>query len=198
MNNVLIAEDDLIIAEFLEETLTNAGFKVCGIASSVAEALELGERHRPDLGVVDLFLANGEYGTEIAAAMRRHGEFGVLYATGDPDHPLLNRAEGEGCITKPYSASSVVSALRIVGARLSDRLTSTLPRGFKLLASSLPPLRGAGDYEGTDNENAPPAQNDCTNITLHVRDAGGRHLAPHVDVEPLGYCSKALLDRGIV
>lgn len=187
-----------MIAEFLEEALTDAGFKVCGIASSVAEALELGERHRPDLGVIDLFLANGEYGTEIAAAMRRHGEFGVLYATGDPDHPLLSRAEGEGCITKPYSASSVVSALRIIGERLSNRPISTLPRGFKLLASSSPPLRSAGDYEGADNEIAPVDQNDCTNTTLHVRRAGGRHLAGRIHIEPLGYWSRALLARGIV
>ena len=148
MVKVLIAEDNFIIAEFLQEVLIDAGFEVCGIASTVAEGLKLGERWQPDLGVLDLFLQNGECGTEIAAALRRRGQFGVLYATGDPNHPLLRQAEGDGCIAKPYSASSVVTALRLVGDRLLDRPTSSPPPGFRLLASSSPVARNAGRYEG--------------------------------------------------
>lgn len=114
-----------------------AGFEVCGIASTVAEGIELGMRHQPDLGVVDLCLADGEYGTEVATALRRHGRFGVLYATGNPDHPLLDRAEGEGCIAKPYLANSIVSALRVVGDSMLNRPACNPPRGFKLLGSAV-------------------------------------------------------------
>lgn len=137
MVKVLVVEDDLMIAEFLAEALEDAGFEVCGIASTVAEALELGERHQPDMGVIDLCLARGESGTEIAAELRRRSRFGVLYATGNPDHPRLRQAEGEGCITKPYSAKAVVSALRIVADIRSNHLSSSPPRGFKLLPPSL-------------------------------------------------------------
>ena len=133
MFKVLIVEDEPMIAEFLEDTLLAAGYEVCGIAGTVAEAVELGERHDPDLGVVDLCLPGREYGTEIATVLRRRGRFGVLYATGNPDHPRLRQAEGEGCIIKPYLASSVVSALRIVGERMSGHLLSASPRGFRLL-----------------------------------------------------------------
>ncbi len=195
MVKVLIAEDEWIIAEFLEEILIDAGFEVCGIASTVAEALELGERHRPDLGVIDLFLANGGHGTELAAALRRHGQFGVLYATGNPTHPLLGLAEGEGCITKPYSASAVVAALRIVDERLSNRSTSILPKGFKLLASSSPMPHSAGDYEGVVNKSARPRQDNGTDSTLCIRQAHTRNIPNHVHLEPLGRLSKALLAK---
>lgn len=111
MPKVLIVEDDPLVADLLKEILEEAGFEVCGAARTVAEAVELGERHAPDLGVIDVHLSGGEYGTQVAAALRQNGRFGVLYATGNPDHPLLSQAEGEGCIAKPYSAHTVVSAL---------------------------------------------------------------------------------------
>lgn len=137
MSKVLIVENDSIVAEFLEDTLLTAGYEVCGIARTAAEAITLGEQHRPELGVIDLCLSDGEYGTEVAAALRQQGRFGVLYATGNPDHPRLSRAQGEGCIAKPYLAISVLSALRIVGEKMSDRPISNFPRGFKLLGSPL-------------------------------------------------------------
>ncbi len=136
MLKVLIVEDELMIADFLEETLADAGYEVCGIASTVAAAIEIGERHNPDLGVIDLRLSGGECGTAVAAALRRNGDFGVLYATGNPDHALLSQAEGEGCITKPYLACNVVSALRVVSERLSKLPMSAFPQGFKLLGST--------------------------------------------------------------
>ena len=43
--------------------------EVCGIARTVAEAVELGLRHKPDLAVIDLRLADGELGTEVAALL---------------------------------------------------------------------------------------------------------------------------------
>jgi len=133
MLKVLIVEDELMIADFLEETLTDAGYEVCGIARTMATAIEIGERHNPDLGVIDLRLSGGECGTAVAAALRRRGDFGVLYATGNPDHVLLSQAEGEGCISKPYLGSNVVSALRVVSERRSNRPLSAFPHGLRLL-----------------------------------------------------------------
>ena len=136
MLKVLIVEDELMIADFLEEILVDAGYEVCGIASTVAEAIALGERHKPDLGVIDLRLSRGESGTVVAAALRRRGDFGVLYATGNPEQALLGQAEGEGCIAKPYLARNIVSALGVVSEKMSNRPLSAFPRGFRLLSAA--------------------------------------------------------------
>jgi DNA-binding response OmpR family regulator len=56
---VLIAEDDLMIADLAEEVLAEAGYEVCGIARTVAEAIALAQHHTPDLAVLDLRLADG-------------------------------------------------------------------------------------------------------------------------------------------
>ena len=63
----MIAEDDPLMAGMLEETLVANGYDVCGTAGTVEKAVELGERYKPDLAVLDIRLADGGLGTEIPA-----------------------------------------------------------------------------------------------------------------------------------
>ncbi len=70
MPTVMIAEDDLYMADMLEEVLVDSGYDVCGIASTVDKAVELGERHKPDLAILDIRLAGGGLGTEIPARLK--------------------------------------------------------------------------------------------------------------------------------
>ena len=129
MLKVLIVDDDFMVADCLEETLVEAGYDVCGIAGTVEDAIALGDEHHPDLGIIDLRLADGRHGTEAAAALRSRRKFGVLYATGNPDHALLRNAPGEGYIGKPYSADAVLAALRIVHETIT-MASSDLPEGL--------------------------------------------------------------------
>jgi DNA-binding response OmpR family regulator len=111
MKRVLIVEDDLMIADLLEEILLGGGYDVCGIARTVAEAVALGNLHKPDLAIIDVRLAKGE-GTEIAALLTHKP--GILYATGNVDRARLMAADGIGYLSKPYRPSDVIPALRIV------------------------------------------------------------------------------------
>ena len=136
MSKVLIVEDDFMIADCLEEILLGAGYEVCGIAGTVADAVALADREHPDLGIIDIHLRGGESGTEVAAAVRRSGPFGVLYATGNPDHPSLGLAAGEGCIAKPYTAQAILSALRVVDESMTRKSApGSLPKGFRFLGA---------------------------------------------------------------
>jgi two-component system, response regulator PdtaR len=114
MLKILIVDDDFMVADCLEEILVEAGYDVCGIAGTVEDAIALGDEHHPDLGIIDLRLADGRRGIEVAAALRSRRTFGVLYATGNPDHVLLRDAPGEGYIGKPYTAEAILAALRLV------------------------------------------------------------------------------------
>jgi DNA-binding response OmpR family regulator len=134
MPKVLIVEDDFMIADCLEEILVDAGYEVCGIAREVDEAIAMGKEHRPDLAVIDLRLAAGRYGTEVASVLCVGGGLGVLYVTGNANHPMLVDAAGEGCMSKPYSAASILAALRIVSERMSKlTVLSRFPADFRLL-----------------------------------------------------------------
>jgi two-component system, response regulator PdtaR len=135
---VLIAEDELLIADLMEDTLTANGYEVCGIARTVDEGVALGELHKPDLAVLDVRLAKGDCGPDIARRLNSKGKFGVLYATGtDARDSTLTLADGEALITKPYRNEDLVRALAIVREIVtSGTATPPFPHGFRLLSKS--------------------------------------------------------------
>src|ERR1700730_2569888 len=113
MPKVMIAEDDFMIAEMMQDILVHAGYEVCGIARTVAEGVKIGQHHQPDLALLDLRLANGGLGMEIAAQLGRRGALGILYATANSGSIVLSPTDGDACITKPYSADEMICALQI-------------------------------------------------------------------------------------
>ena len=146
MLKVLIAEDDLMIADLAEEILIDGGYEVCGIARSVAEAVALAHHHKPDLAVLDLRLADGGLGTEIAAQLLPLGRLGVLYATGNASQIVLTTADGDACLSKPYSAADLVRGLAIVRDLVATGVARPpFPKGFQILhpAATAPPAVAA-------------------------------------------------------
>lgn len=69
---VLIVEDDVIMAMFLEEVCKLSGAEHVGTANSVERALELALLHRPDSVVLDYRLEGHLTGLDLIAALRKH------------------------------------------------------------------------------------------------------------------------------
>jgi CheY-like chemotaxis protein len=135
---VLIAEDDLMIADLADEILVGGGYEVCGIARTVADAVALAQHHKPDLALLDLRLADGGLGTEIAARLLPLGRLGVLYATGNISQVALTIADGDACLSKPYSSADLLRALEIVtGIVATSKALPPFPRGFQVLRAAV-------------------------------------------------------------
>ena len=137
---VLIVEDDTMLADFLADALTDAGHVVCGVASTVAEAVALARRHRPDIGILDMHLLDGQRGSDVADELAQSGDLGqtgVLYVTGGVDRVLREARIGHACLAKPYQLSALYEALEIVRDIVRDGGTSRkLPRGLQLLRAA--------------------------------------------------------------
>jgi len=135
MLKVLIAEDELMIADVLEDALRESGYEVCGIARTVDEAVALFELHKPDLAVLDVRLAKGGRGPDIVRQLDGKRRAGILYATGDDARiSTLTLADGEAAIAKPYRTADVVRALAIVREIVTaGTATPPFPSGFRLL-----------------------------------------------------------------
>jgi two-component sensor histidine kinase/DNA-binding response OmpR family regulator len=148
MPSVMIAEDDLFMADMLEEVLVDGGYEVCGIARTVEQAIELGERHKPDLAVLDIRLAEGGYGMEIAARLKQQRPLGVLYASGQVGKMVLTKSDGDALLVKPYRPEDIVRALKIVEQIVSTgNASQRFPKGFSV-------LNGSGKHDsaaGTSN-----------------------------------------------
>jgi DNA-binding response OmpR family regulator len=134
MTKVLIVEDDLMIADMTEDVLREHGYEVSGIARTVERAVELARLHQPHLIVLDLRLANGGLGTEVAAQLEPGTHPGILYATGNVSQVKLSAANGHACIVKPYRPQDLIRGLELVASiRDHGTVEPPFPAGFQLL-----------------------------------------------------------------
>jgi DNA-binding response OmpR family regulator len=132
MLKVLIVEDDLMLADFAEEILVEHGYEVSGIARTVADAVALTRHSHPDLVVLDLRLADGGLGTEVAAQLSPLGRPGILYVTGNMSQVALTH--GDACLAKPYRAADLLRGLEIVAEIVATgKAQPPFPHGFALL-----------------------------------------------------------------
>ncbi len=116
MLKVLIVEDSLILADMLEDFLISEGYDVCGIASTVQQAVTLADLHNPDLAVLDFRLSDNEHGSEIRPLLKNKIKMGILYVSGDPLDKILTPADGDAYIHKPYGMYDLSQALKIIHA----------------------------------------------------------------------------------
>ncbi len=106
---VLIVADDALIAEAVSDALSEAGYEVCGVASSEAEAMQIARHTRPELAVVDVRLAPGS-GRNVAKELADRFMTTVLMATAEGADSLQDIG-AQGVIPKPYSPSLIPPAL---------------------------------------------------------------------------------------
>jgi DNA-binding response OmpR family regulator len=132
MLKVLIVEDDLMLADFAEEILVEHGYEISGIARTVADAIALARRSRPDLVILDLRLAEGGLGTEVASQLPPLGRPGILYVTGNMSQVAL--VHGDACLAKPYRSADLVRGLELVAEIVATgKAQPPFPQGFQLL-----------------------------------------------------------------
>jgi DNA-binding response OmpR family regulator len=109
---VLIVEDEALLAMELEALVEEAGHTVVGWAVSSREALALLDTTEADLAFVDVHLADGPTGIEVAERMRAQRGLTVVFLTANPKRLPENLAGAAGVIAKPYSLSGLNAALR--------------------------------------------------------------------------------------
>jgi PAS domain S-box-containing protein len=95
---ILIVEDEGIIAKDIQNTLIRLGYTVTAVASSGEEAIEKTAETAPDLVLMDIVLEGYMDGVEAAEQIRNRFDIPVIYLTAHADNGTLQRAK----ITEPY------------------------------------------------------------------------------------------------
>lgn len=111
---ILIVEDEWLIASECEYLLTAGGHEVVGVASDEKEAVALAESTRPDLVLMDIRLARGDDGVEVAKTIRRCMGIGCIFVSAHNDAGTKQRGEAAkplGWLSKPYSGAALLSAV---------------------------------------------------------------------------------------
>ncbi|MCB1427368.1 MAG: response regulator, partial [Notoacmeibacter sp.] len=106
--DILIIEDEPLIAMDIEHMVTALGHRVTGIARTHAEALELFRADRPGMVLADIELADGSSGIDAINDILRSDALPVIFITAYPEHLLTGlRPEPTFLVTKPFEENMV-------------------------------------------------------------------------------------------
>jgi CheY-like chemotaxis protein len=106
--DILIIEDEALIALDLENIVEGLGHRTIGIARTRAEAIALSKKKRPGLILADIQLADGSSGLEAVNDLLTTFEVPVIFITAYPERFLTGeRPEPAFLVSKPYQQSTV-------------------------------------------------------------------------------------------
>lgn len=110
--DVLIIEDEPIIAMDLEGIVQGLGHNVAAIADTRTSAVDAARTHTPGLVLADIQLADGSSGIDAVTDILNDFQVPVIFITAYPDRLLTGeRPEPTFLITKPFQEATVKAAI---------------------------------------------------------------------------------------
>lgn len=110
--DVLIIEDEPIIALDIETLVEELGHRVCGVARTRTQAVQMATKMRPGLILADIQLADGSSGLDAVNDILLSFDVPVIFVTAYPERLLTGeRPEPAFLITKPFQPDAVRAAI---------------------------------------------------------------------------------------
>lgn len=105
---IMIIEDEPLIAMDIEHIVQELGHQVTGIARTHKEAVELFNRTQPKMVLADIQLADGSSGIDAVKDILQANDIPVIFITAFPERLLTGeRPEPTFLITKPFNPEMV-------------------------------------------------------------------------------------------
>ncbi len=144
-DQILIAEDEPIVAQDLKFRLESLGYEVAGITHRAEQAVLLAGRLKPDLVLMDIQLAGEMDGIEAGEQIRKL-RVPLVYVSGFCDSPVLHRAqltEPYGYVLKPYRTSDLKIAVELSIQRYrAEQEREQLLKKFQEVMTSVKTITG--------------------------------------------------------
>lgn len=103
--NILIVEDEMIVAMMIKLKLLNMGYRFAGHATSGEDAIKMVKEVKPDLVIIDIYLKGEIDGIEAASEIFRSYAIPIIFLTGDPSNETRVKASianPVGYLQKPF------------------------------------------------------------------------------------------------
>ncbi|MDD5668589.1 MAG: response regulator [Candidatus Omnitrophica bacterium] len=113
--NILIVEDEAVIAKSLKLCLEGCGYNVLKPVSMGEDAIQSMEKNKPDLILMDIKLRGQMNGYEVITKIRKHSNIPVIFLTGDNRFKIDEKPKNiKACdyIFKPFDFDVVEGKIR--------------------------------------------------------------------------------------
>jgi len=114
---ILIVEDDINIAENIQEILELLGYVNTDIANSANQCIKIIKKFRPDLVFMDIKLKGDKDGIELGGIVKQMVDAPLVYVTSYSDPTIIERAKRinpAGFIVKPFNTNDIHAIVEIV------------------------------------------------------------------------------------
>ncbi|MGM0582266.1 MAG: response regulator transcription factor [Bacteroidota bacterium] len=114
--NILIIEDELLIAQDLAYLLEDLGFKCVGIAKNYERAMFLFNTNEVHLVLCDINIEGDKDGIETVLELNKIRKCPTIYLSAYSDHELIARTTDTstyGYLVKPYNERSLDVAINL-------------------------------------------------------------------------------------
>lgn len=111
---VMVVEDEGLVALSLEKKLTDLGYSVSAVVASAEEAIQKALEFKPDIILMDIMLRGGTDGITAAYRIREHIDLPIVYLTAYSDTKTIERAKGTepfGYLIKPFEERELFTTI---------------------------------------------------------------------------------------
>ncbi len=145
---VLIVEDERVVAMHLRQQLSRLGYRVPAMATAGPQALQQIAEHRPDVVLMDIHIEGELDGIETAARIPSELQIPVIYLSAFSEESTLERARNTrpyGYLLKPFSERELHAAIQMVleRRRADAALKESAQRLEELVAARTHDLKAA-------------------------------------------------------
>lgn len=124
--NLMLVEDERVVAFDLKRQLSGFGYHVGSVVSSGEQAIRRVEEAKPDLVLMDIHLEGRMDGIEAAAEIRSRHRIPVVFLTAYAEEDTLGRALDSrpfGYLVKPCEGRELHATIQMALARHEDEMT---------------------------------------------------------------------------
>jgi PleD family two-component response regulator len=124
--NILIVEDELLIAKNTAKKLNNFGYNVIKIVSHGQAAIDCVNLEQPDLVLMDIAIKGEIDGVETASQIKSISDVPIIFTTAYANDETLDRAAETGCygyLIKPYKEQELHATVKMTLSKHLEQST---------------------------------------------------------------------------
>ncbi len=127
--NILIVEDEFLVAADIEESLLSLGYQVQNCVASGLGAIAEVEKNLPDIILMDIVLKGDMNGIEAATIINQKHNVPIIYLTANADIGTVEKAKVSlpyGYIIKPFTEKELQTNIEIARFKFENDIKSKI------------------------------------------------------------------------